>query len=154
MNKLNKYPFKSMKNIKNAFYSLGIELGISDLLNVSNACYSDTYEVTEMIAYLMAFGQIQRIDDGWVRNKELPNKPNEPWRVHFLKEILTIIKILDPVTPKNEEQIADESNVDIDTIKEFLPFLAEITDRGYIVSKPSAYHGKFILLSAEMIQSS
>ena len=152
MGTLDKFPFKAMRKIKNAFVNPETELAVFDLQIYSNACFSDTYEVTEIMAYLMAFGQVKNVNDGWIRTHELAEKPNEPWRVFFLKDMLAIIKTLDPVIIKTEEQIVNDSKVAIDTVKELLPFLSVLTDHGFIVSSSSASNEKFKLVSFEKTQ--
>ncbi|MFW9992180.1 MAG: hypothetical protein ACFFD4_09055 [Candidatus Odinarchaeota archaeon] len=136
MSKLIKFPFKYMKAIMKAFPDAEEKpLSIFELQKSAGACYPDTSEVTQMLSYLTSFGKVTQNGDGrWLRTAEKDNKPKKPGRApRYLTEILEIIKVLAPDSPKSIDEVAKETGLETGMVEEFLPFLADITDRGHVV---------------------
>jgi hypothetical protein len=135
-----------MKAIVSAFSDREKPLSIRDIQKSSKACYFDTSEVTRMISYITSFGKVFTKEGKWIRVAEKEKKPSKPGRSHYLDELLKIISVLSIDSPKTEVEIVQETGLDIEKVKEVLPFLADITGRGYIIADGNRFAGTFKLL--------
>lgn len=135
MVKLDKYPFKHMIAIVNAFSSGDKAVDLTDLRQATGACYLDTKEVLLLLEYLTSFGKITQKDNKWIR--ETPEeviKINKPRKYHHLNEIAGIFELLGS-GPKTLEELERETEIESKILDELLPFLSSITSAGYLSSK-------------------
>ena len=134
--KLTKFPFKSMIPIIDYLHSSQnestTEFSISDIQDASNACYPDTFEVIQMVAYITAFGQVKKLENGWalINKQELRRKGM--FRELFLQDIVKILNQL-----SSEPQPLNVISKNIDNLKEeeifeFLEFLEKLTASGFV----------------------
>ena len=135
---LRKYPFKSMIDIVDALPECPSMATIRDLQNASDACFGDTIEVVDMLAYLTSFGATLETPQGWLRTQEAKERPDTPSRMHFLLPILSVVSVLDPSIPKTVIKISEETKLNIELTGEVLGFLRRITGRGYVKTNDSS----------------
>ena len=134
MSKLVKFPFKSMIPIVDFLHSQKntTESSINDIQNASNACYPDTLEVVQMLAYLTTFGQVKETAEGWI----LSNKQEKPIKIMIRKRFLEDIEEILSQLSSNPQKLSD-LNKDLHKIKEsevedYLRFLQTISSYGFV----------------------
>ena len=141
MSKLVKFPFKSMIPIVNFLHSQKstTESSINDIQNASNACYPDTLEVVQMLAYLTTFGQVKETAEGWI----LINKQEKPVKIMIRKRFLEDIEEILNQLSSNPQKLSDLTK-DIDKMKEseveeFLRFLQTISSHGFVAKNSEGW---------------
>lgn len=134
--KLAKFPFKSMLAIINYLHlsndDSAKKFSIDDIMDASNACYGDTFEVVQMMAYITSFGQVKMQDNSWTLTNKTDIKVVRAFRELFLQGFVKILNQLSaepqPVTviSKNAKGLKEKE------IQEYLEFLEKLTAFGYL----------------------
>ena len=134
MTNLTKFPFKAMNSIIKFLHSKGSDSisGVYDIQDASGACFSDTTEILEMLAYLTAFGQVQETDEGWIilARQELPDKIL--FRERYLTEIVSVLSNLTTKPIRIDILTQNIADIDKKEISELLHFAQEISEFGYV----------------------
>ncbi len=134
--KLLKFPFKSMIPIIKYLHSNRNnphnEFSIYDILDASNACFPDTLEVVQMLAYVTSLGQVQEHENGWtIGNKQdIPIK--KMFRELYLKDILQILNTLNQNPQPIENLTKIIQGINEKELLEYLQFLQTITAYGFV----------------------
>lgn len=134
--KLTKFPFKSMipiiEYLNSSKNESAKELSISDIMDASNACFPDTFEVVQMVAYLTAFGQVKMQDNSWSIINKQEIKVARAFRELFLTDV---VKILNQLSPEPQQVTVISNNVNgpkEQEIIEYLTFLEKLTAYGFV----------------------
>ncbi|MHA1991083.1 MAG: hypothetical protein ACW981_08950 [Candidatus Hodarchaeales archaeon] len=145
MSILYRYPFKAMIPIVKSLASTDESLNIYDIQRVSRACVPDTTEVTEMLSFLTSYGKVFETSKGWIRTNENGKKPNRPRRFFYLKDIYNILSELSEENPLNCGIIAENTNINVEKVLEYLDFLSAITKAGYVKLDNNNYPSSYIM---------
>ena len=108
------------------------ESEIYDIQDASRACYSDTTETMQMLEYLTSFGQVKETAQGWIRENKYEYTSRKMFRDFYLKDAVSILILLDE-NPKTAELIsASSEKFNAKDVQEYLEFLTQITQFGYV----------------------
>ena len=126
-----KFPFKSMLRIVDFLMLEKKEIPISKIQSISNACFSDTYEVTEMISFLTSFGLIKKTEKGWKRTHVQEFAGQKSFRMHYLETCVNIIFHLtsEPILINN---LSKELQIGTNDLEKYLQFLEHLTSNGFV----------------------
>ena len=136
MSALQSFPFKNMPKIVNLLSGQD-EIGIPEIARETGMCSFDSREVTDMLAFLTTFGRVEETRDGWAIVDNGKDSIYGDFRKAFLESIEKILCQLS-TTSKSISHLAQETRVPKELVKEFLPFLEEITRLGVISRCSSA----------------
>lgn len=105
---------------------------IYSIMSASNACFPDTSEVVEMLAYLTSFGQVKEIKNGWIKLNKQEYSTKKLFRERYLAESIQILSNLDDQAKNTSEIEKIISDMKKDEVEEYLKFLQKITAYGYV----------------------
>ena len=151
MNPLKRYPFKSMLAIVKALSSSNEPKAVMDLMRYSRACYPDTTEVSNFLAYITSFGQVHQEHGKWSRTGEIDEKPSKPRRYHFISDIMKVIFALNE-QKKSVQEISEETGMEPQLVESYLRFLEGITKYGIVRIKKGKVFTSFYISPPEILQ--
>ncbi|OLS18681.1 MAG: hypothetical protein HeimC3_01180 [Candidatus Heimdallarchaeota archaeon LC_3] len=128
-----------MISIVTSLASSNESLNIYDIQKSSLSCIPDTNEVLTMLSYLTSFGKISETTKGWIRIYENDEKPLRPKRFFYLKDIYNVLSELTEEKPLNSVRIAENIDIDVSQVREYLEFLVTITSTGNIKLENNGY---------------
>lgn len=129
-----KFPFKYFLSIINALEN-GTALSTWQIAKSIGSCISDASEVTRMLHYLTHYGRIvsNPKEGKWkiIRNKLVSDSPSKNFRVKYIKQYIALIEGLTS-EPQSLEELGERLSLELDEIRQILPYLSLITEKGYI----------------------
>ncbi|MFW9905128.1 MAG: hypothetical protein ACFFFH_12390 [Candidatus Thorarchaeota archaeon] len=129
-----KFPFKYFIRIINALEDENI-LSAWQIAKSIGSCISDASEVTRMLHYLTHYGKIvSNPKKGcWkiIRNKQISEPPLKNFRVRYVEKCMALIEGLTS-EPQSVEELGEKLSLELNEIRDLLPYLRLITEKGYI----------------------
>jgi hypothetical protein len=142
-----KFPFKYFLSIISTLEDENA-LPAWEIAKSIGSCISDASEVTRMLHYLTHYGRIvsNPEENKWkiIKNELTSDRPSNNFRVEYIKQLIALIEGL-TTEPQSLEELSEKLSLELDKIRNLLPYLSLITKKGYIQLEGSGPRQKWSL---------